>query len=218
MNIVLLGPQGSGKGTQGKILSKHYDIPHISTGQLLRDIAATDTPLAHELQAILKRGDLVSDEILMEVLTERMQMDDCKKGVLLDGVPRTLSQAKLLEETLTLNGVIFMDITDDEAIFRASNRWHCPDCEALYNLQTHAPRRSGICDLCNATLVQREDDNPKSIHERLEHYHKETKPLVDFYRKKGLLIEVDGMQRVKIVYREILKKLQEHQPNTATVA
>ncbi len=218
MNIVLLGPQGSGKGTQGKMLSKHYGIPHISTGQLLRDIAATDTPLAHELRDILKSGDLVSDEILMEVLSERMERDDCKKGVLLDGVPRTKNQALLLEKTLDLDGVVFMDITDEEAIFRASNRWHCPNCQALYNLQTHAPRRKGICDLCSTKLVQREDDNPKSIHERLEHYHQETKPLVDFYREKGLLIEINGMQRLKMVYREILARLQEHQPSTQTVA
>jgi len=212
MKIVLLGPQGSGKGTQGKMLSNHFGIPHISTGQLLRDMTTQDTPLAGELKGVLARGELVSDDILMRVLSERLKMSDCAKGVLLDGVPRTLRQAELLEQAVALDGVVFMDITDDEAVFRASNRWHCPNEGALYNLQTHAPRRQGVCDLCGTALVQREDDNPKSIHERLAHYHAETKPLVDFYRAKRLLIEVDGMQRVKKVFREILSQLHEHHP------
>lgn len=218
MNIILLGPQGSGKGTQGKLLSQHFEIPHISTGQLLRDIAAKDTPLAQEVRDIMQRGDLVSDKILLEVLGERLKEPDAQRGVLLDGTPRNKAQAQLINSLLDVDAVIFMDITDEEAIDRASHRWHCPKDGHMYNLKTRPPEQKGVCDECGTTLVQREDDNPKSIHERLLHYHQDTKPLIDYYRKKGLLVEVNGMQPVRNVFASILHKLQQHQPARHTVA
>lgn len=194
MRIILLGPPGSGKGTQGDLIVKRYGFPRISTGDLLRRAVRERTPLGIEADAAMKQGALVRDEIVLGLVRERIGLPDCRDGYVLDGYPRNLSQARDVEalDPDRPEIVIAIDVVSEEIVRRLAARRSCPDCEAVYNLIVRKPAREGVCDACRGTLARREDDNPEVIRERLRVYAEKTEPLLAYYGKKGTLLRVDG--------------------------
>ena len=190
MKIVFLGPPGSGKGTTASRVAPKLGIPHISTGDLLRENIFQRTPIGLKADEYVKKGELVPDEIVIKMVEERIKREDCKDGFILDGVPRTIPQAEMLEKITDIGIVIYLDVPDDIVIARNSARISCEKCGRIYNLRTLPPKKDGICDACGGKLVRRPDDEPDIIRERLEVYKKETAPLIDFYEKKDILKKV----------------------------
>ncbi len=194
LNLVILGKQGAGKGTQCKRLAERYAIPHVSTGDMLRAAVKADGPLGREVKSILEAGALVSDELVNRLVVERFAQPDAERGALLDGFPRTLVQAQALESLLSDDGVklcINLDISSEKVTERLSSRRVCQECGAIYN--EHDPEAiSGTCATCGGDVIQRADDSPDSIRKRLETYERDTAPLLNFYRERGLLVTVDG--------------------------
>ncbi|PIO08456.1 adenylate kinase [Candidatus Pacearchaeota archaeon CG10_big_fil_rev_8_21_14_0_10_34_12] len=202
MKLIFIGPQGSGKGTQAKILSEELRIPHISTGDLIR---STDGKLKEEVDSYINKGNLISDGLMLRILKERLHNEDCKKGFILDGFPRTMSQAKELGKLTDIDKVIEIDISNEEAIRRLSGRRNCPKCGRIYNLATSPkPEEDALCDECKISLIQREDDFPHAIKKRLEIYHEETEPILN----KFDAIKINGEDEIKKITKEILKKLR----------
>ena len=217
MRVIILGAPGSGKGTQCKWISKEYDIPHISTGDIFRKNIAEETELGLKVKDIMARGDLVPDEIVVNMLKNRLDEADCKeKGFLLDGFPRTIPQAENLDEYLKENNieldkVINLYVPDEELMARTVNRRTCsnPECKEIYNLRDNAPKVDGICDKCGAELLQRKDDNEESVSNRLKNYHNQTEPLIEYYEKQGKVATVVGQVLVEdtiaLVKQELAK-------------
>lgn len=201
MKIVIIGPQGSGKGTQAKILSSKLGIPHISTGDILREEIKGGTELGNKVKTLIEKGELVSDEIIFEILRKRISKPDCKNGFIFDGVPRTMEQAKMLEG-IGIDKVIYLDIPDDISVKRISSRYQCKNCGTIYGHDVR-PKVIGRCDHCNAELYQRDDDKPEAVKKRLEIFHKETEPIIRLYKQKGILIRIDGSQTIQDVARAI---------------
>jgi adenylate kinase len=201
-NIIFIGPQGSGKGTQAKILAEKLNIPHISTGDLFRGL--TKGPLKEEVDANINQGKLVPDELTVKILKQRISNPDCKKGFILDGFPRNLDQAKLLDNIAKIDKVIEINISDKLAIERISSRISCKKCGAVYNTITNPPNKENICDQCQNELYRRADDNPEAIKKRLETYHKETKPILKKYQ--SILDSIDGNQEINKIAEQILEK------------
>jgi len=191
MNIVLLGPPGIGKGTVAVKISKKLSIPHIATGDMLRENVAHKTKLGLKAKSFMDRGLLVPDEVVIEMIKERLKKDDCKNGFILDGFPRTINQAEEIKET-EINKVINMQASDDVIVGRLGRRRVCSKCDFIYNLDFIKPNREGFCDKCSGTLYQREDDKPEAIKERLKVYGEKTKPLINYYKEKGIIADVDG--------------------------
>ena len=194
MNLILLGAPGAGKGTQALGLSKILNIPHISTGEIFRDNIKQDTELGKTAETFISKGEFVPDEITTEIIEERLSQPDCDRGFILDGFPRTLPQAMALEAYLKQTGrkidwIINIVVNDDQVVERLSNRRICPVCNESYHLKFH-PVEDNICKECGAQLVQREDDRPEVIRNRIAAYHKKTEPLVEFYRHRGKLLNV----------------------------
>ncbi len=203
MNIILVGIQGSGKGTQAKFLSKKFKLCHISTGNLLRNITGDRKK---EIDSLINNGKLVPDKTILEILKERMIQDDCENGIILDGFPRNIEQAKLLEKELNIQKVIEIQISDQESEKRLMGRISCPKCGIDYNIYTAPkPQKEGFCDKCGSQLTRRKDDNEESIKKRIKTYHEETKPILNYYKNK--LITVNGEQSIEDVSKEILKKI-----------
>jgi len=194
MRIILLGPPGCGKGTQGDLIGGRYGFPRISTGDLLRRAVREPTPLGIEADAAMKRGGLVRDEIVLGLVRERIGLPDCRDGYVLDGYPRNLSQAGDVEalDPGRSEIVIAIDVAEDEIVRRLAARRSCPGCEAVYNLEARKPAREGVCDACGGALFRREDDKPEVIRERLRVYAEKTEPLLAYYGKKGNLRRVNG--------------------------
>ncbi len=213
--VVLLGPPGSGKGTQAKLLVSALGMPHVSTGDLFRAMKEQDTPLAREIRAIMARGELVSDETTLMVLEERLKEEDCQaQGAILDGVPRTIPQAEALEELLARMGarvatVVLMSVSEDEAVRRISGRRSCPVCQRVYHVEFDPPRVPGRCDVDGAELYQREDDREDVVRRRYQEYQHKTAPLVDYYRRKGLLNEVDASRPIEEITPDILAVIRQ---------
>ena len=212
MRIIMLGPPGSGKGTQGVLITERNGIPQISTGDLLRESRAKGTELGKKVAGIMDRGDLVSDEIVIDLIRERLQEPDAAAGFLLDGFPRTVVQAEALGELLAdrsekLHYVVLIDVTDDEIVGRLGSRRVCPACNAVFNIDSNPPVKDGICDECGGPLVQRDDDKPATIRSRLAVYHDQTESLVSFYKKLGLLAPVNGSIGQNAVSVEIEKMI-----------
>ncbi len=198
IDIILLGPPGSGKGTQGVEIASKLGIPKLSTGDLLREAVAAGTELGRQAEPIMKSGGLVPDEIVIGMVRERAVSPECAKGMLLDGFPRTLPQAEGLDAMLSSLGrsvtaVIDVMVPDDEIVGRLSGRWSCPVCGAVYHVTANPPKRQGRCDQDDAELRQRADDRAESVRERLRVYHAQTKPLAEVYQSRGLLRQVDGL-------------------------
>ena len=211
-NIVMLGVQGSGKGTQADRISDRYDIPTISTGKLFRAEIERNTGFGREISSFMAKGDLVPNLLINQVMGERLSEEDTTNGVIVDGFPRTLDQAKVLDDIMSaqdrkVTHVLYINFSDDEAVRLLSGRRVCsnPKCEASYHVEFNPPQKDpDLCDRCGSKLIQRADDNPDAIRRRLELYHKDTAPLVDFYRKRGILFEVDGAQPIPQV-EEVIK-------------
>jgi len=192
LNIVLLGPPGVGKGTYAELLSKKYKIPHISTGQMFRDAIKEGSELGKKVEGFIAKGDLVPNEITIEVVKVRLKAEDCKNGFLLDGFPRTIPQAEVLEKIRKIDKVLNFVASEETITERLSWRRTCSKCGAIYHLKNIPPKVDGICDKCGGKLYQRSDETPETIKVRMEEYKKKTKPLIDFYKKRGLLANIDA--------------------------
>jgi len=208
MKLILLGAPGAGKGTQADILCKELEIPTISTGNILRAAIKNGTPTGKKAESFMKEGKLVPDEIIIGIIHERVAEEDCAKGYILDGVPRTIAQAEALEEAgIEFDDVVSIEISDEVIMDRMSGRRVCEHCGASYHLVAVPPKTPGLCDKCGGRLVQRHDDEPETVRARLEVYHKETEPLKDFYAKRGLLKSVENQPTVEETSQAILRAL-----------
>lgn len=205
MRVILLGPPGAGKGTQGDLLGKKYSYPKISTGDILRLEVQEGTPLGKEAKAVMDQGELVSDDIVVEMVKKRILRPDCRKGYVLDGFPRNVSQAQRLEEMEGNRAEIVMDIslTEKALISRLSARRVCFRCGAVYNLLARHPKKDGLCDICQSKLIQRQDDRPGVIKERLRVYHRQTEPLIGYYKEKKIYHRIDGEGKIETIFDEI---------------
>jgi adenylate kinase len=211
MKIVLLGPPGAGKGTQGVVLSKSYKIPHISTGDILREAVKTGTPMGKKAKAFMDSGGLVPDEVVVGIVVDRLGQNDTRKGYILDGFPRTLKQAEALDAALKriksgIDMVLYFEIPEDAAIERLTGRRVCKKCGANFHIKNIPPEKEGICDKCGAELFQRPDDRLETVKNRLKVYELQTKPLIEYYTKKGILNKVSGALDVKDLF-EVLSKV-----------
>ncbi len=204
MNLVLLGPPGAGKGTLAVQLAQKLGLVHLSTGDVLREEVARGTALGRQAGGYMQRGELVPDDIVLAMVRERV---DTQRGVLLDGFPRTLAQARGLESFLKLDKVVYLAIAKEEVVRRLSSRRVCRQCGAVYNLVTQPPKRPNRCDRCGGELVVRPDDHPEVVARRYEVYQRESAPLVDYYRRQNLLVEVNAAQAPEAVLAEALAKL-----------
>ena len=208
MKLILLGPPGAGKGTQAEILCKKLNIPTISTGNILRAAVKNGTPTGLKAKAFMDAGKLVPDEVIIGIITERLAEDDCKNGYILDGVPRTIAQAEAMEKAgIQFDAVVSLEVADEVIMERMSGRRVCESCGASYHLVAVPPKVAGVCDSCGGKLVQRKDDAPETVKDRLEVYHKETEPLKDFYAQRGLLKSVENQPSVEATTAAILKAL-----------
>lgn len=192
MNVIFLGPPGAGKGSLAVKVAEDYKIPHISTGDIFRDNIKRGTELGVKVKAIIDSGALVSDDLTCELVKDRLSKDDCKNGFILDGFPRTIPQAEMFTSICPDVTVVNFQIADDVVIKRLSTRRVCKKCGANYNVLTLPPKTEGVCDKCGGELYQRDDDKQESIMHRMEVYREQTEPLIDFYRKKGQLKDIDG--------------------------
>ncbi|MBQ9648638.1 MAG: adenylate kinase [Oscillospiraceae bacterium] len=210
MNLILLGAPGAGKGTQAAILAKELSIPTISTGNILRAAVASGSELGKRAKACMESGALVSDEIIIGIIRDRLAEPDCANGYILDGVPRTIPQAEALEENgIKFDHVVSLEIADETILERMSGRRVCPKCGASYHVVAVPPKRDGICDECGSGLITRKDDAPETVQSRLAVYHKETEPLKEFYRSRGVLVQVEDHGSVEATSAAILKVLKE---------
>jgi adenylate kinase len=191
MRLIIFGPPGSGKGTYSSRIAPKLNIPHISTGDIFREIAKSETPLGKEVAKYLGKGELVPDKIVIEILKERINKEDCKNGFILDGYPRTIPQAEALEKMVKIDKIINLIVPEDVIIQRLSTRRICKRCGSIFNIKTLPPKKEGICDHCGGELYQREDDKPEVIRERLQVYQKQTEPLLRFYEGKIPIINIE---------------------------
>ena len=208
MKIIMLGAPGAGKGTQAKMIADKYQVPHISTGDIFRANIKNGTELGKKAKEYMDKGQLVPDELTVEILLDRVAQDDCKNGYVLDGFPRTIPQADVLDTELTKLGdkvdyAINVDVPDENIVRRMSGRRACLKCGATYHIEHIPPKKEGICDNCGSELVQRDDDKPETVQNRLSVYHEQTQPLIDYYNKKGILKSVDGTKDMQEVFDEI---------------
>ena len=207
MKLVLVGAPAAGKGTQAARLVKHYNIAHISTGDMLREEVAKASDLGKEVKSIMDAGALVSDELIIAIVRDRIQLDDCKNGFILDGFPRTVVQAEKLDEMITVDKVVYINAPDDVMLERLTARETCPKCGATYNKLFLPSKVAGVCDVCDAALTQRKDDTVEAGKARIATFHNQSKPLVGFYGDKGILIEVDGTQDIDEITKNIIEGL-----------
>ncbi|MBR0283406.1 MAG: adenylate kinase [Oscillibacter sp.] len=209
MKLILLGAPGAGKGTQAEILCDRLNIPTISTGNILRAAVKNGTPTGLKAKAFMDAGKLVPDEVIIGIISERLQEDDCKNGYILDGVPRTIAQAEAMEKAgITFDAVVSIEISDETIMQRMSGRRVCESCGASYHVVAVPPKQEGVCDRCGGKLVQRKDDAPETVKARLDVYHEETEPLKAFYEKRGLLKTVENQNGVEATTAAILKVLE----------
>ncbi|HCZ06881.1 MAG: adenylate kinase [Thermotogota bacterium] len=213
MRLVFLGPPGAGKGTQAKILSKKLGIPHISTGDMLREAIASGSELGKRVETIVSSGALVSDDLMAEIVRERLSQADCSNGFILDGYPRTVNQAETLKEILKelgtkLDLVILIDVDEETLVERITSRRVCPNCHAVFNLKNNPPKKDNICDHCGTQLVQREDDTEEVVRNRYKIYLEKTHPLIEYYEREGLLKKVPGDRSQDDVTEMLLQVLE----------
>jgi adenylate kinase len=207
--IVMLGAPGVGKGTQADLLSEELDLPHVSSGELFREAIDSKTALGVEAQAYLGRGELVPDKLTIAMVRERLMRPDCANGAILDGFPRTIEQAKALDAILAESGaavslVPYITAATPTLLKRLAGRWTCRNCQAVYHVLYNPPREPGKCDACGGELYQRADDTPETHRRRIEVYLEQTAPLIEFYRRRRLLVELDGEQDIEAVHAQLL--------------
>ncbi|SCX87325.1 Adenylate kinase [Lachnospiraceae bacterium XBB2008] len=212
MKIVMLGAPGAGKGTQAKMIAEKYGIPHVSTGDIFRANIKNGTDLGREAKSYMDKGELVPDELTVRILLDRVAQDDCKNGYVLDGFPRTIPQAETLKKELdrlgeSIDYAIDVDVPDENIVKRMGGRRACVTCGATYHVEHIPPKKEGICDVCGGELILRDDDKPETVQNRLNVYHTQTQPLIDFYTAEGVLKTVDGTQDMKDVFNAIVSIL-----------
>lgn len=208
MNLILLGGPGAGKGTQAKLIVEKYKIPQISTGDMLREAVKQGTELGKKAKEYMDKGELVSDEIVIGIVKERLKQPDCDRGFILDGFPRTIAQAEALDKILDeigkkIDAVINIQVPEEEIVKRIVNRRTCKNCGAIYHLIYSPPKEPNKCDKCGGELYQRDDDKEETVRERLRVYREQTEPLIEYYQKKGILYNVDGTKDINGVFEEI---------------
>ena len=212
MKIIMLGAPGAGKGTQAKRIAEKYQIPHISTGDIFRSNIKEGTELGMKAKQFMDQGLLVPDELVVDLVVDRVKQEDCKNGYVLDGFPRTIPQAEALDKALTdlgekMDYAIDVDVPDENIVRRMSGRRACVGCGATYHLEYAPTKAEGICDVCGAELVLRDDDKPETVQKRLAVYHEQTQPLIDYYKEKGVLHSVDGTKDMEEVFQSITEIL-----------
>jgi adenylate kinase len=213
MNIVFLGPPGAGKGTQAKILIERYGIPQVSTGDMLREHRAKGTELGKKAQEYMDKGQLVPDEIILGMVKERLSQPDCQKGFILDGFPRTVAQAEALDKLLSemgkkLDFALALIVPDDLLVERLTGRRTCKNCGMMYHIKYKPPKVEGKCDVCGGELYQRPDDNEETVRNRLKVYHEQTAPLIEYYKNKGILREIDGSKSIEEITQQLISILE----------
>lgn len=214
LRTVLLGPPGAGKGTQAVKIVEKYNVPHISTGDIFRENIKNGTELGKKAQEYMNKGELVPDDLVIDLATSRLLEDDCKNGFLLDGFPRTVYQAEKLDEFLTAHGmkldkVIDIEVEKEELITRLTGRRVCKQCGASFHVVNIPPKKEGICDICGGELFQRADDTVETVENRIEVYNEQTMPLVDYYKKADNIVTIDGALSLDTVFAEIVKAIGE---------
>jgi len=212
MNLMVFGAPGAGKGTQAKFLVERYNIPQISTGDMLRAAIVEKTAMGMEAKKYMDNGELVPDSTIIGIIKERLEKDDTQDGFVLDGFPRTLAQAEALDELMkesgkTLDKVLSFDVPDELIIHRIAGRRVCPKCGASYHIEFNPPKKSGVCDACGTELIIRKDDDANTVKNRLINYHKQTAPLIDFYQNMGVFAQIDGSQDLEKVTEDMFKIL-----------
>ncbi|RLG40186.1 MAG: adenylate kinase, partial [Thermoproteota archaeon] len=212
MRLVIMGPPGAGKGTQSALISSKYGIPHVSTGDMFREILKRSDDLANRIRKYVESGVLVPDELVVEMVRDRICRPDCERGFILDGFPRTVAQAEALDRMLEsagkeLNAVLYLRVSEEAVVRRLSRRRVCESCGAIYHLDYNPPKRPGVCDRCGGRLIQRDDDQEEVIRERLRVYHEQTEPLINYYGERGLLVEIDGCKEIHEVWEDVQKVL-----------
>ena len=213
MKIIMLGAPGAGKGTQARLISDKYLIPQISTGDIFRANIRDNTELGKRAKSYMDKGLLVPDQVTCDLVVDRISKDDCKNGYILDGFPRTIPQAQALTKALESQGekidyAIDVEVPDDNIVLRMSGRRACPKCGATFHIHYKKPLKEGICDTCGSDLIQREDDHEQTVQKRLDVYHSQTQPLIQYYREKGILHTVDGTREMNTVFEEICSILE----------
>lgn len=214
MKIIMLGAPGAGKGTQAKKIAAKYDIPHISTGDIFRANIKNDTELGKKAKVYMDQGLLVPDELVVDLVVDRVNQEDCSKGYVLDGFPRTIPQAEALDKALAaqnekMDYAIDIEVPDENIVRRMGGRRACVGCGATYHLVYAAPKQEGICDTCGGELILRDDDKPETVEKRLGVYHEQTKPLIDYYTQAGILKLIDGTVNMEDVFKAIVSILGE---------
>ncbi len=208
MKLILLGAPGAGKGTQAAVLSKKLNIPHISTGDMLRAAVKNETPIGLKAKSFMDAGQLVPDKVIIGIIVERLEQADCRNGYILDGVPRTIAQAEALEAAgIVFDKVVSLEVADEEIEQRMTGRRTCLACGATYHVSANPPQKEGVCDTCGGELTQRKDDKPETVKARLATYHKETEPLKDFYQARGVLAAVENPGSIEGTTEAVLKAL-----------
>lgn len=212
MKIIMLGAPGAGKGTQAQMICDKYNVPHISTGDLFRSNIKNGTELGKKAKEYMDKGQLVPDELTVQLLLDRVANEDCKDGYVLDGFPRTIPQADVLDKELTklsdkIDYAIDVEVPDENIVRRMSGRRACLKCGATYHIEHIPPKQEGICDRCGSELVQRDDDKPETVQNRLSVYHEQTQPLITYYDSKNILKTVDGTKDMNDVFEDIVKIL-----------
>lgn len=211
MNLILLGPPGAGKGTQAALLSEALKIPHISTGDIFRSNIKQQTELGKLVSGILESGGLVPDDLTCRIVKDRLEQDDCRGGFIMDGFPRTIPQAEMFESMLNasdqkIDAVINIVVDDDAIVKRMSGRRMCA-CGKVYHIVSHPPKREGICDACGSPLYIRDDDREETVLKRLKTYHDQTSPLIDFYNRRGLVVDINGDKEINAIFKDIMTSL-----------
>jgi len=210
MNLILLGAPGAGKGTVGEVISKKYEIPTISTGNIIRAALKNGTEMGLKAKAYIDKGALVPDDVVIGIIKERLSNEDCKKGFILDGFPRTIPQAEALDAMgIEITKALNIMVEDEVIVNRMSGRLVCSKCGSSYHKTNKKPQKEGICDTCAGELYQRDDDKPETVLERLKVYHEQTEPLIDFYEKKGILFAIEGKDDVETTVSRAFKALEE---------
>jgi adenylate kinase len=204
MKLVIFGPPSAGKGTQAQKLSKQYGIPQVATGDLLRKAVADKTPLGLKIKSYLDQGKLGPDEVIVQLIKERVAKPDCKNGFLLDGFPRTMGQAKELERMTDIDLVLSIVVDFEALVERAVGRRTCPKCSAVYHIKFNPPMNEGICEKCGFKLIQRDDDKEETVRNRLKVYQEQTAPLIEYYRKKGKLVDIEGSGGIDAVFAQMV--------------
>lgn len=208
MKLILLGAPGAGKGTQAEVLSKRLNIPTISTGNILRTAVKDQTPIGLKVKSLMDTGKLVPDDVIIGIIAERVSKKDCANGYILDGVPRTIAQAEALEESgIFFDDVVSIEISDGEIEQRMTGRRTCTQCSTTFHVIANPPKREGICDLCGGELILRSDDALETVRHRLEIYHKETEPLKDFYKSRGVLRVIHNQPTIETTSKVVLQTL-----------